>query len=307
MQLKSPLALAGPAALVAGVSLAVASQLPLSVLRKKFRMQVADPSVPGLKPAVGYWGILTFTISAHVMTVRRSLLAGLFSLVFTVVGSRMSAAAVTGGVGAGKTTVCQLLQQNYDYAVVDMNEVTRSLLSKDHLFGLSQWWICSVVGKDIVDPESGEIITDVLMERLSADPELQMKFSNISAWCTIATVIKDILVHRLCEWRQNVVVDVPPQMIHDSSLLRAVCSPIIVVEAPLQSRFHRLLTRDPSSTEEEIELRIKVNDDLVSGTPLSGFQVENSGAQSLLADKIHELVTQPTGAVGATICGRLDY
>jgi dephospho-CoA kinase len=151
----------------------------------------------------------------------------------------MITVGITGGIGSGKTTVCQIFSQlgvPVYYAddeakkFYDLPEVKEELKKK--------------FGKKIVSPDGG--LDKKKMAELIFNDEKSLKEMN--------EFVHPLVIKRFGEWKVN---QKEPYILKEAAILfesrtNKDCDKIILVTAPAEIRISRILDRD-NRTKEEVE------------------------------------------------------
>ncbi len=95
---------------------------------------------------------------------------------------------ITGGVGAGKSTVLDYLRKRYGACVIQADEVGRTLQTPGHD---CYDRIVELFGKEIIDPQ-GNLRRDVLASKVFADPAALARLNGIIHPAVKASVMEQI-------------------------------------------------------------------------------------------------------------------
>jgi len=189
---------------------------------------------------------------------------------------------VTGGIGSGKSTVCDFLK-SFGARVFDADEKAKSIMTNDlrirqqviDTFGVDSYSI------------SGELNTVYLAKEIFADAD---KVKRINA------MIHPRVLDAFSAAAQMARKDGVNLMVMEAALIYEsgadeILDYVVVVDAPVESRIARVAERDGAS-EEEIASRMRYQ--LTSAELLrrADFVVRNEGSIEELRTKVAELVRE---------------
>lgn len=145
---------------------------------------------------------------------------------------------ITGGIGAGKTVVCEIFKQ-LGVPVFNADQVARELmLHNGEVYTLLQ----NHFGKALF-PQIGHFNKVQLSE---------LVFNNPDELNQLNTIVHPFVKQAFADWtkKQNY-----PYLLHEAAVLiesgfHKICDKLIVVEAPEDLRIQRVTSRDNKSTEE---------------------------------------------------------
>lgn len=146
--------------------------------------------------------------------------------------NRKSIVALTGGIGSGKSYVCQLLKQ-HGIIVYDCDEAAKRLMRED---GQLQQQLIQLVGSDVY--EGAELQKSVLAQFLLASETNKQAVNDI----VHPAVATDFLQSSL-QWVESAIL-------FDAHFDRRIKPDMVIcVTAPLQIRVERIMQRDGISRE----------------------------------------------------------
>ena len=146
--------------------------------------------------------------------------------------NRKSIVALTGGIGSGKSFVCQLLKQ-HGIIVYDCDEAAKRLMRED---GQLRQQLIQLVGPDVY--EGTDLQKSVLAQFLLASEANKQAVNNI----VHPAVAIDFLQSPL-QWVESAIL-------FDSNFDRRIKPDMVIcVTAPLQIRVERIMLRDAISRE----------------------------------------------------------
>lgn len=151
----------------------------------------------------------------------------------------MKLIGITGGIGAGKTTVSNYLTAQ-GYTVLDADRTAKELLAQGSpmLHEISR-----IFGKDIV---SRDFLLDrkKLADQIFADPAKKEILDSL-----MHGKILEILQETLKQHKAEELVFIDAALLFEAGW-DSFMDQVIVVDADLETRIHRVLQRDPLSREE---------------------------------------------------------
>ncbi|EKX73870.1 dephospho-CoA kinase, putative [Theileria equi strain WA] len=178
--------------------------------------------------------LFQFVLVAHLAL--KHIYYGLTGIFFSIVGQRLCVPVITGGIGAGKSTLGHYFASN-GFLVIDSDSINRQLMvpgtfayeSLIHKFGLG-----------IVLP-SGEIDRAALREIVFNDDAKRKMLNRCLHKYIIYQIIWEVFRHRILSWNDRIVIEVP--LLYDTPL-SWICGPIIVCVASVDTRVSRCQTRN---------------------------------------------------------------
>jgi dephospho-CoA kinase len=186
---------------------------------------------------------------------------------------------LTGGIGAGKSTVAGLLAWR-GAAVIDVDELGREVLASG---GAARDGVIARFGQAVVGVD-GEIDRAALAATVFADDRALADLTSISH-----PAINALLADRLAELdraRARVVV-LDMAVLVESQLGRGLYDTVVVVEAPWSLRLRRLLTRGISEQEAVARRDAQATDG--ERRAAADFVIENSGDLEALDAEVDSL------------------
>ncbi len=157
---------------------------------------------------------------------------------------------LTGGIGAGKSTVMQLLQERYGAYVIEADAVGRRLMKKG---GITYQKILEAFGAGILDEETGEICRERLALAAFAEEESTLLLNS----CTHPYIREAIA----CEIEQVRQSGRYPLLVLEAAILAQgglteLCDTVWYVSVPWKIRRQRIMdTRGYSSERAEDVMR----------------------------------------------------
>jgi len=187
---------------------------------------------------------------------------------------------LTGGIGAGKSEVSQLLAAQ-GATVIDADAVAREVVGPGTP-GLAE--IAEAFGPGVLRPD-GSLDRPRLAEIVFADPELR---------ATLNSIVHPRVAARMSEIEQAagtagiVVHDVP--LIAENGLASSY-DVVVVVDAPQRAQADRLV-RHRGMTREQAMARIGAQASRKERLAIAGIVIDNSGSLSELDRQVGELWTE---------------
>lgn len=149
---------------------------------------------------------------------------------------------VTGGIGAGKSRVCDVFARNGAY-VIEADEVGREAVEDPAVLRA----LAETFGRDILD-ENGLLVRRKLGRRAFASIEARDRL-NVIVWPTLVEKLKDRARSALAEHPERPVV-IDAALILEWGDRRELCDTLVVVTAPETDRVRRAMERKGLSAAE---------------------------------------------------------
>lgn len=188
--------------------------------------------------------------------------------------NRKSIVALTGGIGSGKSFVCQLLKQ-HDIIVYDCDEAAKRLMRED---GQLRQQLIQLVGPDVY--VGADLQKSVLAQFLLTSEANKQAVNNI----VHPAVAIDFLQSPL-QWVESAIL-------FDAHFDRRIKPDMVIcVTAPLQIRVERIMLRDGISREKaKVWIKSQMSQDEM--VRLSDVELVNDGKANLpqQIEKILELL-----------------
>ncbi len=154
--------------------------------------------------------------------------------------------AITGGIGTGKSTVCEILGELGAY-LIDADRIARDVMRPGHAAFAA---VVKAFGADLLD-DSGEIRRKLLRQRIFVEPELKLVLEGI-----IHPIVKERMEQEIEEALRSdpsavIVCEVP--LLFESGIQDRF-DIIVVVTAGPEIQHDRLCRRDGIGPERELEI-----------------------------------------------------
>lgn len=178
---------------------------------------------------------------------------------------------ITGSSGAGKSTVCEYLENEYKVKVINADKIARKLSKKGTSYTID---IIKIFGKNIVD-EEGELKRKKLAEIIYSNPKKREKLNN----CTFKYITKEI-EKRLNKIDNDTTKIIDAPLLFESNL-NEKCDKVIGVVAKREVQIDRIVARDNIdydqaekrlAAQQTNEFYIAHCDDIVENNSLLGFE-----------------------------------
>lgn len=190
----------------------------------------------------------------------------------------MKIIGVTGSSGAGKTTICAILEEKYSAHIIDADKVAKRLTKKGTMYLNS---IVEYFGIGIID-NAGELKRKELANIIYEDEEKRNALNNL----TFTYVVKEIKdnINKLQD-KELIVIDAP--LLYESNLDK-ICDIVIGVVAKEEDKIDRICLRDDVSKEmAKKRLAIQLNDDYIKNR--ADYIIVNNGDLDELEEEIKKI------------------
>lgn len=157
----------------------------------------------------------------------------------------MKIIGITGSSGAGKTTVCKLLEEKYEAEIIDADKVAKKLSKKGTMYFNS---IVDTFGNAIVD-KKGELNRKKLADIIFEDEAKREELNKLTFMYVVEEIKKKI--NKMGK-KKVIVVDAP--LLYESRL-NEICDFVIAVISDRYKQITRITMRD-NITREEAERRL---------------------------------------------------
>lgn len=174
---------------------------------------------------------------------------------------------VTGSSGAGKSTICEILELNYKVKIINADKIARKLSKKGTNYVID---IIKIFGKNIVD-ETGELKRRKLAEIIYTNPKKREELNK----CTFKYINKEI-EKQVNQIKDDTVAIIDAPLLFESGLNK-MCDKIIGVIAKRETQIERIIARDDIdyeqaekrlSAQQSNEFYIKNCDDIILNNSL---------------------------------------
>lgn len=156
----------------------------------------------------------------------------------------MKIIGLTGGSGAGKNTVCEIIQKKYKAKVIDADKIAKNLQKKGSMYLNS---IIDNFGADIVY-KNGELNRKKLANIIYEDDKKREQLNELTFIYVVDEIKKKI--NKIKE--ELIIINAP--LLYESNL-NQICDYVIAVISDEESRIERICKRD-GTTKKEAKKRI---------------------------------------------------
>lgn len=192
----------------------------------------------------------------------------------------MKVIGITGNSGAGKTTVCDIMKENYEVNIIDADKVAKEMSKKDTAYLKA---IEEAFGPEIIK-EDGNLNRKLLAKKIYENHDDRNKLNSIT-FVYVVDEIKNILKQN--EGKIN-VVDAP--LLFESNL-EALCDKVITVVASQELKIKRICERDGLDIEvAKSRLKIQNNEEFYMNK--SDFVIRNNGSRDDLENQIKNIMNE---------------
>ena len=158
----------------------------------------------------------------------------------------MKIIGVTGSSGAGKDTLCEILENKYNAEIVDADKIARKLSKKGTMYLKS---IVDCFGSNIIDRQ-GELNRKKLASIIFEDEKKREELNRL----TFIYVVDEIK-RQINKLKKDIIVVNAPLLFESN--LNQICDFVIAIIADKDVQIERIMKRDGLS-KEEAEKRINM-------------------------------------------------
>ena len=188
---------------------------------------------------------------------------------------------VTGGIGAGKTTVCRLLRES-GVPILEADPLAKELTNR--LPEIRQA-LTAEFGADVY-AENGELNKERLSEIVFSDPEKRRRVNQIIHPHVLQAIRHE--AERLQREEGHELVGVEAALIYESGM-EQMLDAVVVVTAPLDKRIAWLQQRN-QLTRAEVEKRMQAQMPVAEKIKRADYVLENDGSLDQLRARVHALL-----------------
>lgn len=156
----------------------------------------------------------------------------------------MKIIGLTGSSGAGKDTVCDIIQKNYEVEIVDADKIAKELSKKGTMYLNS---IVENFGTGIIN-KKGELNRKKLANIIFEDDRKREELNKLTFIYVVDAIQKKINTIK----KKIIIVNAP--LLFESNL-NTICDFVIAVVSDKETQINRIINRD-GITEEEAEKRL---------------------------------------------------
>ncbi len=158
----------------------------------------------------------------------------------------MKIIGVTGSSGAGKDTLCEILENKYNAEIVDADKIARKLSKKGTMYLKS---IVDCFGSNIIDRQ-GELNRKKLASIIFEDEKKREELNRL----TFIYVVDEIK-RQINKLKKDIIVVNAPLLFESN--LNQICDFVIAIIADKDIQIERIMKRD-SLSKEEAEKRLNM-------------------------------------------------
>ncbi len=185
---------------------------------------------------------------------------------------------VTGGLGSGKTTVCDFLRQGRA-PVISADEISRCLMRPGYpIYDRT----VEEFGEDVLDAD-GQLDRRLLGARVFSDAEARRRLNGITHPAIVDEMRRQVSRAK-GQGAQVVVLDVP--LLYEAGL-EAMCDEVWVVWCRPEQQVRRVVQRDGLS-EDEARRRLEAQMPLEQKVQRADRVIDNSGSKESLVAQVEE-------------------
>ena len=151
----------------------------------------------------------------------------------------MKIIGVTGSSGAGKDTLCEILENKYNAEIVDADKIARKLSKKGTMYLKS---IVDCFGSNIIDRQ-GELNRKKLASIIFEDEKKREELNRL----TFIYVVDEIK-RQINKLKKDIIVVNAPLLFESN--LNQICDFVIAIIADKDIQIERIMKRDSLSKEE---------------------------------------------------------
>lgn len=154
----------------------------------------------------------------------------------------MKIIGITGNSGSGKSTICQIIKENYNSEIIDADKVAKKLTNSETEY-LKE--IIKTFGNIIVD-ENGKLNRKKLANIIFNNKEEKLLLDKLTFKYVVDEIKEQISKIKSCDY---IVLDVP--LLFESKL-NEVCDITIGVLAEKKEKINRIIDRDKITYEQSL-------------------------------------------------------
>ncbi len=183
---------------------------------------------------------------------------------------------VTGGIGSGKTAVCNFLREK-DIPIIEADPLAKELTNHSPEIRRA---LVTEFGKDVY-LDSGTVNKDLLRHLVFSDVKTRERINQI-----IHPQVFKAIQGRVNQFKKenHQLVGVEAALIYESSMER-ILNAVAVVSAPMEKRIEWIKSRDGFSPAEILK-RVNSQMPLEEKIKYADYVIENDDSLSYLAEKV---------------------
>lgn len=152
---------------------------------------------------------------------------------------------ITGGIGTGKTYICNLLRDNFDAVIIDADNIAKNITKERNVIDR----IVEAFGNDLLTSE--KLIDYKMLSNIVFNDKEKLEILNNITHPVVMEQIKEKINYFTNENYKLIVLDVPLPI----KEFIDICDYILTVVSNYETRIQRVMKRS-NLTKEEVILRI---------------------------------------------------
>ena len=185
---------------------------------------------------------------------------------------------ITGSSGAGKSTICEILQKTYKVKIINADKIAKELSSKGTNYIKD---IIEKFGNNIVD-ENGELRRKKLAEIIYNDVQKRKELNN----CTFKYIKKEI-EDQINKTINGVTIIIDAPLLFECELEK-LCNKVIGVISQKELQIERIIERD-SINYEEAQKRLNAQEDNEFYIKKCDVMIENNNDIAFIEKEIKNI------------------
>lgn len=202
-------------------------------------------------------------------------------------GSKLNMIGLTGGIGCGKSTVVNIIKQEFDknFAIIDCDLIARDVVRPGR-YAYNR--IVAHFGNGVVNLD-GTINRKALGDKIFNDRTERKKLDFIIQPVIMYEILKQIISYRLKGY-EHILLDAP--LLYETKVLEHFCFPVIVLHVQNEDLWlERLMKRDTIS-KLEAKTKIECQMSISQKVRRADIVLNNSESVSVLAEKVRVILSK---------------
>ena len=185
---------------------------------------------------------------------------------------------ITGSSGAGKSTVCEILEALYNVKVLNADKIARRLSQKGTSYLID---IIKLFGHEIVD-EEGELKRRKLAQIIYSDSKKREELNKYTF-----KYIREDIEKQINKIDKSRVIAIDAPLLYEANLDK-MCDKVIGVIAPHEIQIERIIARDDIDYE-DAEKRLNAQKDNEFYIKKCDFIIENDNGFTKVEEQVKEI------------------